>query len=348
MLTNPNTLGTVRGGDRRDRRGGPRGRRAALLRRREPERDPRRRAPRRHGLRHRAPEPAQDVRDPARRRRAGRRSGRGVRAAGRLPPGPATRAHRGRRRSTGRRRRARSAASTPGTATRSCSPAPTPTCGSTARTVCDAWRSAPSSTPTGSACGSSPTYPAAFDRPCMHEVVLTATKLKRETTVRALDVGKRLLEEGFHAPTVYFPLVVDEALMVEPTETESPQTLVALAEAFERIAATAAADPDARARGAAVDARAPARRGARGTPRRSRPRTTGPADRGARRAGQGRSGRRHRWFPPRSAASTRLGGPRVTAGWRAAGSRWRKRTTGEQDGATGDRVGRHVGVEGGP
>jgi glycine dehydrogenase subunit 2 len=90
----------------------------------------------------------------------------------------------------------------------------------------------------------SPTYPAAFDRPCMHEVVLTATKLKRESTVRALDVGKRLLEEGFHAPTVYFPLVVDEALMVEPTETESPQTLVALAEALERIAATAVADPE--------------------------------------------------------------------------------------------------------
>jgi len=94
-----------------------------------------------------------------------------------------------------------------------------------------------------------PTYPPAFNRPCMHEVVLTATPLKRSSSVRALDVGKRLLEEGFHAPTVYFPLVVDEALMVEPTETESPQTLVALAEAFERIAADALVDPE-RARAA--------------------------------------------------------------------------------------------------
>ncbi|HEV3212750.1 MAG TPA: aminomethyl-transferring glycine dehydrogenase subunit GcvPB [Acidimicrobiales bacterium] len=89
-----------------------------------------------------------------------------------------------------------------------------------------------------------PTYAPAFDRPCMHEVVLTATALKRASGVRALDVAKRLLEEGFHAPTVYFPLVVDEALMVEPTETESPQTLVALAEAFERIAEEATADPE--------------------------------------------------------------------------------------------------------
>jgi glycine dehydrogenase subunit 2 len=89
------------------------------------------------------------------------------------------------------------------------------------------------------------TYPAAFDRPCMHEVVLTASELKRTAGVRALDVAKRLLEEGFHSPTVYFPLVVDEALMVEPTETESPQTLAALADAFERIARGAADDPDA-------------------------------------------------------------------------------------------------------
>jgi glycine dehydrogenase subunit 2 len=81
------------------------------------------------------------------------------------------------------------------------------------------------------------TYPAAFDRQCMHEVVLTAGPLKEATGTSALDVAKRLLEEGFHAPTVYFPLVVSEALMIEPTETESPQTLAALAEALERIAA---------------------------------------------------------------------------------------------------------------
>ena len=53
-------------------------------------------------------------------------------------------------------------------------------------------------------------------------------------------MAKRLLEEGFHSPTVYFPLIVDEALMIEPTETESPQTLEALAESLERIADEAA------------------------------------------------------------------------------------------------------------
>ena len=62
--------------------------------------------------------------------------------------------------------------------------------------------------------------------------------------MRALDVAKRLLEEGFHAPTVYFPLIVEEALMIEPTETESPQTLEALAESLERIASEANDRPE--------------------------------------------------------------------------------------------------------
>ena len=84
------------------------------------------------------------------------------------------------------------------------------------------------------------TYDVPFDRPCMHEVVLSVRTLKQAHGVRALDVAKRLLEEGFHAPTVYFPLIVDEALMIEPTETESPQTLEALAESLERIAYEAA------------------------------------------------------------------------------------------------------------
>jgi glycine dehydrogenase subunit 2 len=87
----------------------------------------------------------------------------------------------------------------------------------------------------------SATFDVPFDRTCMHECVLSATSLKKSTGVRALDVAKRLLEEGFHAPTVYFPLTVDEALMIEPTETESLQTLEALAQAFERIVADAAA-----------------------------------------------------------------------------------------------------------
>ncbi len=84
------------------------------------------------------------------------------------------------------------------------------------------------------------TYDVPFDRPCMHEVVLSVRSIKQAHGVRALDIAKRLLEEGFHAPTVYFPLIVDEALMIEPTETESPQTLEALAEAFERAAHEAA------------------------------------------------------------------------------------------------------------
>ena len=89
------------------------------------------------------------------------------------------------------------------------------------------------------------TLPAAHDRVCMHECVLTATPLKTAYGVRGLDVAKALMEEGFHAPTVYFPLIVEEALMFEPTETESPQTLEALAEAIERIAQRAKDDPEA-------------------------------------------------------------------------------------------------------
>jgi glycine cleavage system P protein (glycine dehydrogenase) subunit 2 len=85
-------------------------------------------------------------------------------------------------------------------------------------------------------------YDIPYDRPNMHECVLSAANLKRERGIRAVDVAKRLLEEGFHAPTVYFPLIVEEALMVEPTETESPQTLVALAEALERVAQSSAED----------------------------------------------------------------------------------------------------------
>ena len=80
-------------------------------------------------------------------------------------------------------------------------------------------------------------YDLPYDRPNMHEFVASTTSLKKAKGVRALDVGKRLLEEGFHAPTVYFPLIVDEALMIEPTETESPQTVAALAEALISIAA---------------------------------------------------------------------------------------------------------------
>ena len=80
-------------------------------------------------------------------------------------------------------------------------------------------------------------YDVPFDRPNMHEFVASTASLKKSSGLRAVDVAKRLLEEGFHAPTTYFPLIVEEALMIEPTETESLQTLEALASALERIAA---------------------------------------------------------------------------------------------------------------
>src|SRR5262249_33604985 len=64
-----------------------------------------------------------------------------------------------------------------------------------------------------------------FDRLCMHEFVLSARPLKREHGVSALDVAKRLMDYGFHPPTIYFPLIVPEALMIEPTESEARETL---------------------------------------------------------------------------------------------------------------------------
>ena len=70
---------------------------------------------------------------------------------------------------------------------------------------------------------------------CMHEFVASARRLRKERGVSAMDVCKRLLDFGYHAPTVYFPLVVPEALMIEPTETESKETLDAFADAMIRI-----------------------------------------------------------------------------------------------------------------
>ena len=70
---------------------------------------------------------------------------------------------------------------------------------------------------------------------CMHEFVASAAKLKKENGISAMDIAKRLLDYGFHAPTVYFPLTVPEAIMIEPTESESRETLDAFAEALFRI-----------------------------------------------------------------------------------------------------------------
>ncbi len=77
----------------------------------------------------------------------------------------------------------------------------------------------------------------------MHEFVLSGEPTKKELGIETLDIAKRLLDFGFHPPTVYFPLLVDEALMVEPTETETRETLDAFAEAIEAILAEAEDDP---------------------------------------------------------------------------------------------------------
>jgi len=88
-------------------------------------------------------------------------------------------------------------------------------------------------------------YELPYDRLCMHEFVLSARRLKREHGVTALDVAKRLMDYGFHPPTIYFPLVVPEALMIEPTETEAKETLDAFADAMVAIAREAAEDAEA-------------------------------------------------------------------------------------------------------
>ena len=80
-------------------------------------------------------------------------------------------------------------------------------------------------------------YDLPFDRLCMHEFVLSARTLKREHGISALDVAKRLMDYGFHPPTVYFPLVVAEALMIEPTESEAKETLDAFCDAMLAIVA---------------------------------------------------------------------------------------------------------------
>ncbi len=88
-------------------------------------------------------------------------------------------------------------------------------------------------------------YPLPYDRVCMHEFVLAGPPEDvQDTDVHTMDVAKRLMDFGFHPPTVYFPLIVHEALMIEPTETESKDTLDAFAEAMLRIVEEAREDPD--------------------------------------------------------------------------------------------------------
>jgi len=87
-------------------------------------------------------------------------------------------------------------------------------------------------------------YDLPFDRLCMHEFVLSARTLKREHGCTALDVAKRLMDYGFHPPTIYFPLIVPEALMIEPTETEAKETLDAFCDAMLAIVREAGEEPE--------------------------------------------------------------------------------------------------------
>lgn len=88
-------------------------------------------------------------------------------------------------------------------------------------------------------------YDMAYDETCMHEFVMDLGKLMKETGVSALDVAKTLLDYGIHPPTMYFPLIVHEALMVEPTETESKETLDEAVAAFREIYEKAKSDGEA-------------------------------------------------------------------------------------------------------
>src|SRR5204863_1036376 len=85
--------------------------------------------------------------------------------------------------------------------------------------------------------------PVAYDRLCMHEFVLSGAPMKRELGIRTLDLAKRLLDHGVHPPTVYFPLLVDEALLVEPTETETKETLDGFVEVGAEILREARDEP---------------------------------------------------------------------------------------------------------
>jgi glycine dehydrogenase subunit 2 len=86
-------------------------------------------------------------------------------------------------------------------------------------------------------------YQIAYDEPCMHECIFT-DRIQHRSGVSTLDIAKRLLDYGYHPPTIYFPLVVSGALMIEPTETETPETLDGFIEAMRAIAQEAKSDPE--------------------------------------------------------------------------------------------------------
>ena len=248
MLTNPNTLGVFDRNieeiahDRARRRGD------ALLRRGEPQRRHGPRAAGRHGVRHRPLQPAQDVHAAARRRRAGRGADRGV-ATG------SSRSCRGRRWSsttTGRSTldfdrpqsigRLRGFQGNFGVFVRSYAYILSLGADGLAEASDTAVLNANYlMARLRELCGEH--LPVAFDRTCMHEFVLTGGPMKKALGIKTLDLAKRLLDHDFHPPTVYFPLLVDEALLIEPTETETRETLDEFAEAVAAILEEAAEDP---------------------------------------------------------------------------------------------------------
>jgi len=87
-------------------------------------------------------------------------------------------------------------------------------------------------------------YRLPYDRPCMHEVVFSGSKQRAESGVKTLDIAKRLIDYGFHPPTIYFPLIVDEALMIEPTESEGLESVDAFCEAMLAIARESQEEPE--------------------------------------------------------------------------------------------------------
>ena len=266
---------------RRDRRDRPRRRRDPLLRRRQPERDHGPLAARRHGLRHRPRQPPQVLLPAARRRRPGRRA--------RSPsPSGSSPSCRGRRWSAARAQnggepsfdldyerpksigRLRGFQGNFGVFVRSYAYILSlggdglPEASETAVLNANYLLARLSEGRAGKY------LPVAFDRHCMHEFVLSGAPAKRELGIKTLDIAKRLLDFGFHPPTVYFPLLVDEALMVEPTETETRETLDAFAEAIEEILAEAEEDPEIAQERALHDPGPPPRRGG-GQPQAGRP-----------------------------------------------------------------------------
>jgi glycine dehydrogenase subunit 2 len=89
-----------------------------------------------------------------------------------------------------------------------------------------------------------PYYELPYDRTCMHECVFSGRKQVKESGVHTSDIAKRLLDYGYHPPTIYFPLIVPEAIMVEPTETESKETIDAFCDAMIAIAGEAKENPE--------------------------------------------------------------------------------------------------------